>query len=283
MVVPARCPERQKFTRNETRVHRVAGPLCAERGRSIRIAEALDRIGAHRFTAASYLHGTRRLPFEDRTNGVVGALADNDFGIELLGRGLEARRQVHRVTDSRVLHMLFGADVPDYGATRVDSYSHAHARTSLGLPFDAQRLQFLLHLQRRGDRMLFLVRVIERRTENHHHSVAQELVDRTLIAQHNLDHAVEELAQQFDHLFRLHRLRYRREAADVCEQDRYPATLALEHGKLSVDHDRIEDLARYVAGEGPLDRVAFAQPGRHRTDCRAHFDELLARRRGSRS
>jgi hypothetical protein len=98
---PGTLSERQQFTRNETRVHRVAGPLCAERGRSIRIAEALDRIGAHRFTAASYLHGTRRLPFEDRTNGVVGALADKDFGIEVLGRGLQTRRQVHRITDGR--------------------------------------------------------------------------------------------------------------------------------------------------------------------------------------
>ena len=46
-----------------------------------------------------------------------------------------------------------------------------------------------------------MIRVVERRAEQRHHHVADELVDRALVAEDDLDHPREVLVQLADELF----------------------------------------------------------------------------------
>ena len=59
------------------------------------------------------------------------------------------------------------------------------------------------HLQRRLDRVVGVLGIVERRAEQRHHHVADELVERALVPEHDLDHPREVLVQHADDLFRL--------------------------------------------------------------------------------
>ena len=59
------------------------------------------------------------------------------------------------------------------------------------------------HLERRLDRVVGVLGIVERRAEQRHHHVADELVERAVVREHDVDHAREVLVQHADDLFRL--------------------------------------------------------------------------------
>ena len=67
--------------------------------------------------------------------------------------------------------------------------------------------ELLDHLERRLDGVIGVLGIVERRAEQRHHHVADELVERALVREHDVDHAREILVQHADDLFRLRRAR----------------------------------------------------------------------------
>ena len=146
------------------------------------------------------LHGHRAqrtdiiLPFQQRP----GRLADDDPGAVLLVQRLEPGAQVHRVADHGVAHDRVGADVAGHHLAAVDADADVQARPPERLPFGIQHVERPDHLQRRLHRVLGVVRVVERRAEERHHHVADELVERAVVREHHLHHAREVLVQLRD-------------------------------------------------------------------------------------
>ena len=64
-------------------------------------------------------------------------------------------------------------------------------------------MQGVEHLEGRLDRVVGVLRVVERRAKQRHHHVAHELVEGPVMAEHNLDHTREVLVEHADDLFRL--------------------------------------------------------------------------------
>jgi len=90
----------------------------------------------------------------------VGRLAgDEDARVRLLGQSLDTAREVHRVADRGVVELLPGADEPDHGRARVDADSHVEVAALLP-QLALERDQDLLHLERRGDRVLGVLRIV---------------------------------------------------------------------------------------------------------------------------
>ena len=85
-------------------------------------------------------------------------------------------------------------------------------------PLRVQHVQPLRHRERRLHRVIRVRLVVQRRAEQRHHHVADELVERAAVLEHDLDHPREVLVQLRDERFRLAALGDRREAAHVREQ-----------------------------------------------------------------
>ena len=84
-----------------------------------------------------------------------------------------------------------------------DADADVERRPPFGRPLLVQPVQLANHLERRLDRMIGMLGIVERRAEQRHHHVADELVERALVREDDLDHAREVLVQHRDDLFRL--------------------------------------------------------------------------------
>ena len=73
----------------------------------------------------------------------------------------------------------------------------------VGGPLRVQARQLLDHRQRRLHRVVGVVGIVERRAEQRHDHVADELVDRALVREHDRHHAREVLVQLRDDVFGL--------------------------------------------------------------------------------
>jgi hypothetical protein len=146
------------------------------------------------------------------------------------GHLLQARRQVGRLADGRVVHVEVAPDGADdhVAGVRADSDVQRHARGSvylLGVPFHR-----FLHPQRGVTRPYGVILVGERGTEERHDPVAHHLIDRALVAvdrlHHSLEHRIEELARLLGVAVgeQLHG------ALEVGEEDRDLLALALQGG-----------------------------------------------------
>src|SRR5262245_43953842 len=156
----------------------------------------------------------------------VRRLAGNqDAAVRVLGQALDAAREVYGIADRRVVELLLRPDEPDHGGARVDA--DADVEVPARLPQLAlEGDQHLLHLERRGNRVLRVAGIVERRAPEGHDAIADELVEGPAVAEHHPDLAREIAIEQGDDLLRRARLRERREAAYVREQDRHLAGLA---------------------------------------------------------
>ena len=123
-------------------------------------------------------------------------------------------------------------------------------------------------LDRQGgaERPLGVTLVRDRRPEQRHHPVAEELVDRPFVVVHLVQDHLEGAVHDGVDVFGVELFRHRREARHVREQDRHLLALAFEGG-LRVQNSVGEVLGRVRA------RVAFGRG-------RRHLRPRLARRRG---
>ena len=120
-----------------------------------------------------------------------------------LRRLLEPRGDVHRVARRQP---LLGA-------------GHDGARVQPDARLDAELGKRVAHLRRRPYRAERVVLVSRRHAEDRHHRVADELLDRSLVALDDRLHALEVAREQSAKRLGIQLLTQRRRARDVAEQD----------------------------------------------------------------
>lgn len=129
--------------------------------------------GPHPITLAGEPQAAEILRYDEAAHGLIRRLVDEDLA--RAGRGLEARRDVHRVTDDRVMHATLRADVSsdDLSAGDPDSRLQSH-------PWHRRDLEahhLYLHGERGTDGALRIVGVHHRGPEEGEDAVAEQVCD----------------------------------------------------------------------------------------------------------
>ena len=139
-------------------------------------------IRAHRFCLPLDLKLTKIVENEKSISQVLRAPAHND--LPRFREPEEPRREVRRVTHRGVVHPQIFADGADHDEARVDTHAHSKLDGVRPSHVGGERLQLPLDRERRTQRAMGVVLVSDRRPEQRHHAVAEELVDRALVAMH---------------------------------------------------------------------------------------------------
>ena len=142
---------------------------------------------------------------------MLSAPADDDLA--RLGEPEEPRGQVRRVPHRGVVHPQILADGADHDEARVDA--HAHSELDAVHPSHVVGQRFELPLDR--ERTLGMVFMGDRRPEERHHPVAEELVDRALVAMNRTQDDLERAVHHRVDVLGIELLRHRREARHVRE------------------------------------------------------------------
>ena len=112
----------------------------------------------------------------------------------------------------------------------VDPHAHAELDPVQPAHFVGQGLEPALDRQGGAERPLGVTLVRDRRPEQRHHPVAEELVDRPFVAVHLVQDHLEGAVHDGADVFGVELFRHRREARYVREQDRHLPALAFEGG-----------------------------------------------------
>ena len=167
--------------------HRLLLPLGLDRRKLVEVEE-----------------GSRRAP--DRLR---------DVDLPPLGRRLDPLRGVHRVPHHGVVPLPLGADRAGDDHAAVDADVDRQRDRQLRV----QARERLLHFERGAAGPLRVVLVGDRRAEERHDAVADELVDHPAVARNRLAERLEAAVHDHRHLFRVELLAHGREAGDVGEED----------------------------------------------------------------
>ncbi len=192
-----------------------------------------------------------------------GGIADDNPCPVLLVQRFQPGTEVHRVTDDGVAHDRVRPDVAGNHRSAVDADADIELRLPVRLPARVEPRQVGHHVERRLHRVIGVVGVVEGRTEQRHHHVADELIERSLVQEHDVDHAREILVQRPDDDLRLALLGEGGESAHIREKHGHLATLTAEPRPCRVGHQLTVDVLRHVATEElrdlalltPLDEV----------------------------
>ena len=243
-----------------------ADERCAWRARHV-LAEARSRrertLAHERFRLPLHLHGVERLVDEDLARLPVGRLADHERADR--GGCLQAGGGVDDVAGRDSLALLRARTECDHRLAGVDADPHLQLEPGLPLVQVGDRLQ---DAQAGADRPLGIVLVRYRCTEDGHHRVADELLDRAAEA---LDLAAEASVVGPDpraHVLGVGRVRAGGETDEVTKENRDDLPL-LGHGRPRL----LERRAALEAKLRPL-RVLFAaaRAGRHEPSLRRNPD-----------
>ena len=181
-----------------------------------------DLVGGDRIALALDGERTGRQQPQLAPHQTRGGLGDQD----LAGRGglLQPGGDVGRVADGGVVHAQVVADGADHDEARVESHAHGQlgARPEAGVR--AAILQRTADLEGGHGRAAGVVLVGQRRAEQRHEAVAEELVDGALVAMDLGQRQLEESIEQIVHRVGAEPLGQRGRADQVAEQhgDRLP-------------------------------------------------------------
>src|SRR6185436_11483004 len=136
-------------------------------------------------------HLPQVLRLEDVLHLVVRPFADDD-GIDL-GRLRQAGGDVDRVAEDRVLDVGRGADVARDDRAGVDRAAHLEFLLRMGL---VELLELAEERRAGADRLGRVVLHVERRVEDRHHLVADEVVHVAVVLEDRIRRHLEELVEQ---------------------------------------------------------------------------------------
>jgi len=139
-----------------------------------------------------------------------------------------ARGQVRRVADGGVVHPEVAANGAHDDEAGVDPDTDAELHTVRAPHVSAQGVETLLDRQGGAERALSVVLVGDGGAEERHHAVAEELVDRSLVAVDGLENDLEGAVHDRVDFFGIQALGHRREAGDVGEEHRHLLALAFD-------------------------------------------------------
>ena len=182
------------------RVHRLRLPLEREGPKGARMEIVADE--------------TVRRFGDDDASGIGG----------LLHPGRDVRRVAHR----RVVHPQVAPDAADDDEAGVKSLPHPEADTAAPLQFVPVALEGPLNAERGMHRALRMIFVSDGRPEERHDAVAEELVDRALVAMDLGQHQLEGASHEPVDVLRIQSLGHRGEARHVDKEHRDLFALAFE-------------------------------------------------------
>ena len=150
---------------------------------------AAHGVGAYRLPLPLDLELAQILEDEKPGTELLRAPAHDDLA--RFGEAEEARRQVGRVAHRRVVHAQIPTDGADHDEARVDPHAHAELDPVQPAHFVGQGLEPTLDRQGGAERPLGVILVRDRRPEQGHHSVTEELVDHAFVAVHLVEDHLE--------------------------------------------------------------------------------------------
>jgi hypothetical protein len=180
---------------------------------------------------------------------VVDGLGDED--LVGLGDAAYARRDVHGVADGGVFHARRGADAAHHRVPGIDADADLEFRDAFGNQFRQHLAQPGFHLQGGLHGHVLVVLDRDRSVEEHHHAVADELVQGAAVGEHDGAHLGEVAVQQLRDSERRQGLGEGREPADVREQYGEVGFLGLqvEVAVAALGDDLLRDVGRAEALE----------------------------------
>src|SRR5262249_52378208 len=123
--------------------------------------------------------------------------------------------EVGRVADRRVVHTQIVANGADDHRTGIDADPHAEFDAVSSLDILGKRLESILYCEPRTERALSVVLVRDRRPEERHHPVAEELVDRALVIVNRIEDHLEDAVHDRVDVFGIELLGDRRKSRHV--------------------------------------------------------------------
>ena len=207
---------------------------------------------------------------------VLGPPTDDDLAG--LGDVEEPGGEIGGVAHRGVVHAQVASDRAHHHGTGVDPDAHAEVEPVYALDVGGERLEPFLDRQRRAERPRGVVLVGDRRAEERHDAVTEELVDRPLAAVDGREDHLEDAVHDAVDVLGVEALRHCGEAGHVGEHHGDGLALTLE-GALRGEDLLGEVFRRVGDGGGFPERGAC---GRRRRDDRGGRGGLLhgLRRRG---
>ena len=173
----------------------------------------------------------------------MNGLGDQDLARRR--RLLEPRRDVGRVSDGGVVHTEIAADATDDHEPGVEPFSDIEGDATLPAQFVAIVRDRGADAHRREHRALRVVFVGDRRAEQGHDAVTQELIYRAFVAMDLGEHELERAAHDRVDVLGIEARRHRREPRNVDEKHRDLLAFALKRGPRL--KDRLGEMAWSVA------------------------------------
>ncbi len=177
---------------------------------------ARHRPGASRLALALERELAEVLEAEEALGQAMGLAADHD--LPRLGDAEQAGREIRRVAEGGVVHAEVAADGADHHQPGVDAHPHTKLDTVRLAHVLPERLQLLLHGQGGPQGAMRVVLVRQRRPEERHDTVAQELVDRALVLVDAVEDDLEGAIHDRVNVLGVQPLGHRGEARHVGEQ-----------------------------------------------------------------
>ena len=192
------------------------------------LARRLDgpRVDGLRFSAHRQL--TQRSGVEVVGDKAVRRFADHDRS-RLRGL-LQARGDVGRVADRRIVHPEVAADAADDDEPAIEALAHLEGEGAFTFQLALIVLEGTLDAECGTHRPLPMVLVSDRSAEERHDAVTEELVHRAFVPVHLGQHDLERLRHQRVYVLGVEPGRECGEAGDVHEQNGDLLALALEGG-----------------------------------------------------
>ena len=141
---------------------------------------------------------------------------------------LQARGDVSRVADRRIVHPEVAANAADDDEPAVETLAHLEGEGAVALQLALIVLEGTLDSERGAHSPLRMVLVRDRRAEERHDAVTGELVHRAFVPVHLGQHDLERARHQRVHVLGVESGRERGEPRDVHKQDGDLLTLARE-------------------------------------------------------
>ena len=174
----------------------------------------------------------------------------------------QARRQIDRIAEHRIIEAQVGAHIADDASPGVEPDADLERDEALAgffgllLALLIERLDAAEHFERGLAGIDLVRRVVQRGVPERHDRVADIFVDRAVVLDDGVGHGREEIVHQRRQTLRivLVDFRNRGEAAHVAEQDRHVAILAAERQRFvrfgQLFDQRGRDIARRRSGYG---------------------------------
>ena len=202
-----------------------------------------------------------------------GFLADDQVHAVELAEALEPRGQVHRIAEQRIVKMLHRPEIADAALAAVDPDADSHRcprsarRLRLVRPKAVQFDQLLAHGLSGADRVLGVLRVVERGVPKRHDAIADVFVDGSLQLGDDLGHRRQKAVHELGQGSGVHAFGEGSKAADVAKHDRHHPHFAAEREPFGMGREFLDIVRRHVARKGVAD-LALARLGAQIADQR---------------